>query len=81
MLRGKTTGCPLRAAGIPPQCKHIGDQVTVAAVRSKIITICGQIGGSTQEFLLDSGSAQAGCMFLSRQQELNACILSLRYIW
>ena len=32
------------------------DQITVAAVRSKIITICGQIGGSTQEVLLDSGS-------------------------
>ena len=33
------------------------DQITVAAVRSKIITICGQIGGSKQEVLLDSGSA------------------------
>ena len=32
------------------------DQITVAAVRSKIITICGQIGGSTQEVLLDLGS-------------------------
>lgn len=50
--RVKTTGCPPRAAGIPPKCK----QITIAAVRSKIITICGQIGGSTQEVLLDSGS-------------------------
>lgn len=33
------------------------DQITVAAVRSKIITIRGQIGGSLQEDLLDSGSA------------------------
>ena len=33
------------------------DQITVASVRSKIITICGQIGGSKQEVLLDSGSA------------------------
>ena len=34
------------------------DQITVAAaVKSKIITICGQIEGSKQEVLLDSGSA------------------------
>ena len=50
--RVKTTGCLPRAAGIPPKRK----QITIAAVRSKIITICGQIGGSTQEVLLDSGS-------------------------
>ena len=42
------------------------DQITVAAVKSKIITICGQIGGSKQEVLLDSVSTVS----LLRQDDL-----------
>ena len=50
--RLSATGCPPKAVGTPSL-----DQITVAAVRSKMITICGQIGGSKHEVLLDSGSA------------------------
>ena len=44
--QGKDNGMSAQGSGHPTKNVSLGDQVTVAAVRSKIITICGQIGGS-----------------------------------